>query len=202
MYTFRGRLFAFSFKRLMPGRSMTLSPRRNDPDRRARILQATLDMLVEHGISHITHRKIAEAAGVSLGSMTYYFDGIESLLSEAFTQFAVEMSNSYRSRLEQARSADEACEAVVDMICGEEIATSWNLQVMYQLYAYANRTPALKIIMQDWMSRSQQALETFFDPITARTLDAFVEGMTLHYVTDRQPMSREDLTRMVAKIVR
>ncbi len=150
----------------------------------------------------LAHRKIAAAAGVSLGSMTYYFDGIDSLLNEAFTQFALEMSDGYRARLEQANNADEACEAVVDMICGETIATPYNLQVMYQLYAYANRTPSLKTIMQDWMCRSQQTLETFFDPITARTLDAFIEGMTLHYVTDREPMSREDLTRMVAKIVR
>ncbi|MNC22899.1 hypothetical protein D3C75_709070 [compost metagenome] len=86
------------------------------------------------------------------------------------------------------------------MICGEKIATSYNLQVMYQLYAYANRNPELKIIMQDWMCRSQQALEAFFDPITARMLDAFIEGMTLHYVTDRHPLSREDLSRMLAKI--
>lgn len=181
---------------------MTKTPRRNDPERRARILQATLDMLVEHGISHITHRKIAEAANVPLGSMTYYFDGIESLLSEAFTQFAQEMSDSYRAGLEKAGNAQEACEVIVDMICGEEIASAYNLQVMYQLYAYANRNPQLKIIMQDWMMRSQQALEAYFDPITARTLDAFIEGMTLHYVTDRHPLSREDLTKMIAKIVR
>jgi DNA-binding transcriptional regulator YbjK len=181
---------------------METAARRSDPARRKLILQATLDMLVEHGISHITHRKIAEAADVSLGSMTYYFDGIESLLSEAFTQFALGMSQDYRARLEQAKNAEQACEAVVDIICGETFATAYNLQVMYQLYAYANRNPALKTIMQDWMCRSQQALETFFDPITARTLDAFIEGMTLHYVTDREPLGREDLTRMVAKIVR
>lgn len=180
---------------------MSKAPRRNEPDRRERILQATLDMLVEHGISHITHRKIAGAAGVSLGSMTYYFDGIESVLSEAFTKFALTMSDGYRARLEQANTAQEACEAVVDMICGESIATSYNLQVMYQLYAYASRTPALKVIIQDWMKRSQQALEVFFDPITARTLDAFIEGMTLHYVTDREPLSREALRVMVGRIV-
>ena len=181
---------------------MSKAPRQNDPDRRERILQATLDMLVEHGISHITHRKIAQAAGVSLGSMTYYFAGIDSLLSEAFTRFAQAMSDSYRARLEEAGNAEEACAAIVGMICGEGIATPYNLQVMYQLYAYANRTPALKIIMQDWMKRSQQVLEVFFDPSTARTLDAFIEGMTLHYVTDREPLSQEDLARMVAKIVR
>lgn len=57
---------------------MSKAPRRNDPERRSRILQATLDMVVKHSISDITYRKIAAEAGVSLGSMTYYFAGIGS----------------------------------------------------------------------------------------------------------------------------
>lgn len=180
---------------------MSKAPRRNDPERRSRILQATLDMVVKHGISDITHRKIAAEAGVSLGSMTYYFAGIESLLCEAFTLFAHQMSDSYRERMQQATNRDEACEAIVDMICGGCVATPYNMQVMYQLYAYASCNPQLKDIMQEWMIRSQQALEPFFDPLTARALDAFLEGMTLHYVTDREPMSRDDMRVMVLRIV-
>ncbi len=43
--------------------------------------------------------------------------------------------------------------------------------------------------MQNWMRRSQQTLEQWFAPDTARGLDAFIEGMTLHFVTDRAPLS-------------
>jgi DNA-binding transcriptional regulator YbjK len=63
-----------------------------------------------------------------------------------------------------------------------------------------NRSAPLKIVMQDWMRTSQTTLEQWFDPVTARALDAFIEGMTLHFVTDRKPLSREELRAMVGRI--
>ena len=50
------------------------------------------------------------------------------------------------------------------------------------------------------MRRSQQTLEQWFDPATARALDAFIEGMTLHFATDRQPLAREEIRKMVGRI--
>ena len=35
---------------------------------------------------------------------------------------------------------------------------------------------------------------------TARALDAFIEGMTLHFVVDREPLSRADIRAMVGRI--
>lgn len=50
------------------------------------------------------------------------------------------------------------------------------------------------------MRRSQTLLEHWFDPVTARALDAFVEGMTLHYVTDSAPLGREQLRELLGRI--
>lgn len=36
--------------------------------------------------------------------------------------------------------------------------------------------------------------------IATRALDAFIEGMTLHFVTDRKPLSREEILRMVERV--
>jgi len=170
------------------------------PERRARILQATLDMLVEHGISQITHRKIAQAAEVSLGSMTYYFSGIDSLIREAFSQFTEQVSALFRFNLQQATTREEACEVIADMICGGPLITPYNMQVMLQLYACANCHPELKKIMQEWMICSQQSLGLFFDPLTAKGIDAYIEGMTLHYVTDKQPLTRDEVLMFVRRI--
>jgi DNA-binding transcriptional regulator YbjK len=54
--------------------------------------------------------------------------------------------------------------------------------------------------MQDWMKMSQTTLEQWFDPVTTRALDAFIEGMTLHYVTDRVPLTHEEIRAMVGRI--
>lgn len=69
--------------------------RTNDPLRREKIVQATLEAVKIHGIHAVTHRKIATIAGVPLGSMTYYFSGIDALLLEAFTGFTQTMSQQY-----------------------------------------------------------------------------------------------------------
>lgn len=52
--------------------------RANDPQRREKIIQATLEAVKLYGIHAVTHRKIATLAGVPLGSMTYYFQELMS----------------------------------------------------------------------------------------------------------------------------
>ncbi len=96
--------------------------------------------------------------------------------------------------------AEGACRAITEMIYGSQVTTPDNMALMYQLYAYASDKPALKIVMQNWMQRSQNTLAQWFDAQTARALDAFIEGMTLHFVTDRTPLAREAILQMVKRI--
>ncbi|ALL16848.1 TetR family transcriptional regulator [Enterobacter asburiae] len=172
----------------------------NDPHRREKILQAALDTIAEHGIHAVTHRKIATCAGVPLGSMTYYFDGMEPLLEEAFTWFTRQMSQQYRDFFAGVTGPEMACESITTLIHSSQVTTPHNMALMYQLYAFMHRSAALKTVMQDWMKMSQTTLEQWFDPVTTRALDAFIEGMTLHYVTDRAPLTREEIRAMVGRI--
>ena len=168
--------------------------------RREHILHAALETIADYGVSGVTHRKIAERAGVPLGSLTYYFSGIDALLEEALSGFAREMSDDYQAWLSQAASQREACEALTQVICGAQITTPRNMELMYQLYAYASRRPALKAIMQAWMGRSHQILGAWFDPVTAKALDAFIEGMTLHYVIDKAPLCEAEIRQTVLRL--
>jgi len=177
-----------------------MSRRPNDPQRRERIIDATIETIAEHGIQAVTHRKIASCADVPLGSMTYYFSGIDDLLDEAFTRFTQQMSAQYRAFFATVKSAPDACDALTELIFSAQITTPHNMELMYQLYAFMSKKPTFKSVMQNWMRTSQTTLEQWFDPVTARALDAFIEGMTLHFVTDREPLSREELRAMVGRI--
>ena len=46
----------------------------------------------------------------------------------------------------------------------------------------------------------KQTLEQWFAPDTARGLDAFIEGMTLHFVTDRAPLSKAAIRLLVGQL--
>ncbi len=59
------------------------------------------------------------------------------------------------------------------MIYSSQVATPDNRELMDQLYARASQKPLLNTVMQHWMQRSQQTLEQWFEPGTARALDAF-----------------------------
>jgi AcrR family transcriptional regulator len=50
--------------------------------RREHILRATLELIGEHGSDAVTHRAVAERAGVPLSATTYWFDSKEQLLQE------------------------------------------------------------------------------------------------------------------------
>lgn len=180
---------------------MTLrSKRRYEPDRRERIVEVALDVIAEHGVAGTTHRRVAAAADVPLGSMTYHFKGIDDLLVAAFTRLSQLVADRYRELLDAATTAEQAREAVVELICGGLWASRRNMVLSYELYAYATRNPLLKPVLLQWMDYSHSHLERHFSPATARVLDAFIEGVTIHNTASSNLISREEVSAVVAKL--
>ena len=62
--------------------------RRGTASRRDLLIDNTLGVIAEHGVAGTTHRRVAAAAGVPLGSTTYYFADLADLLGAAFARFA------------------------------------------------------------------------------------------------------------------
>jgi TetR/AcrR family transcriptional regulator, regulator of biofilm formation and stress response len=50
--------------------------------RREHILRATLELIGEHGTDAVTHRAVAERAGLPLSATTYWFESKDELLQE------------------------------------------------------------------------------------------------------------------------
>ena len=180
---------------------MTVEPRRRkDPERKQRIVDATLIVIERHGVAGATHRRIAEAAAVPLGSVTYYFVSLEDLLTTAFLQLATTSSGAFEARLDAAATRAEAIEGVIDIIAGAVWADPRTLLLSYELYAYAARHPEVTTVMQQWMDNSRAALGRFFDPLTARALDALVEGIGIHNSIDPAPLNRDAIRMIVDRI--
>ncbi|HEX6382829.1 MAG TPA: TetR family transcriptional regulator, partial [Acidimicrobiia bacterium] len=51
--------------------------------RREALLRAAIELLGETGVRSVTHRAVAERAGVPLASTTYYFSSVKELVEEA-----------------------------------------------------------------------------------------------------------------------
>jgi TetR/AcrR family transcriptional regulator, regulator of biofilm formation and stress response len=184
----------------VPAASATTAQRRYDPRRRDRIIDACLDVIAQNGVAGTSHRKVAEAADVPLGSMTYHFTGMHDLLHEAFSRFALTASQQFEERVAAADDADTAKRVIADAIAYHVLGDQRDLVLTHELYTLAAREAAYRDITHAWMARSRRTLEQFFDPTTARILDALVEGLSIHRALDNEPHDQAIVSTAVQRI--
>ena len=171
--------------------------RRHDPDRRDRIVEACLLVIGEHGVAGASTRRIAAAADVPLGSISYHFEDVDELLRAAFERFAEQVSDRFEAAMAGAVTAAEAREAVVALIDTDVLTDPHELVLTHELYTLAARDPRYRTLTHAWMGRSRRALERHFDPPTARVLDALIEGLSIHRALDIEPRPRSEIARAV-----
>jgi DNA-binding transcriptional regulator YbjK len=176
--------------------------RRHDPDRRTRIVDATVDVIAEHGVAGTTHRLIAAAADVPLGSLTYHFTGLDDLRAQAFARHAERMAVKYEAHFAGVATTADFVEAVTDLVHADADADDRDWAVAYELFLAALRDPALRTITESWMRRSRGVLERFVDPTTSRGVDALIEGLVMHKVLSTAPVSRDQTREIIARAVR
>jgi DNA-binding transcriptional regulator YbjK len=177
------------------------SPRRHDPERKSRIVDATIDVIAGHGVAGATSRRIAAAADVPLGSLTYHFEGLDDLLTQAFQRHAERMSPHYEAHFATVRDLPGFVDAVTDLIHSEAGAGSRDWVVAYELYLAALRKPALRSVTESWMRRSRAVLERFVDPVTARGVDALIEGLVMHLTLSTATFGRDETRRIVTRVL-
>ncbi|HYO35774.1 MAG TPA: TetR family transcriptional regulator [Geodermatophilus sp.] len=177
-------------------------PRRHDPGRRERLVATALDVIAEVGVAAATHRAIARAADVPLGSLTYHFSSLDELHTAAFTRHVDEVAPRFDERMRAATDGAGAREALVGHLTGDLLASGRDLVLAVELYVAAARRPALRGVTQDWMQRSRRSLERHFDPVTARELDALVEGLVLHGALSTDPMDADQIRAAIHRFAR
>lgn len=175
--------------------------RRNDPERRDRIIDTCLDVIAEVGVAGTSHRKIAQAADIPLGSMTYHFSGMGELLTEAFTRFTDTVAERFERRMAAARDIESARDAVAAIILDDVFGDQRDLVLTHELYTLSARDPSFRAITASWMARSRAALGRHFDPETARALDALIEGLTIHRALDTEQRDPDEVIRAVDRMV-
>lgn len=179
----------------------TTQPRRHDPDRRDRLVDVTIDVIAEHGLAGLTARRIAAAADVPLGSVSYHFTGLDGLVREAFTRHAHGMAEVFATHFAGATDHGSVLEAAVDFVLGGHLATSRQWAVAYELYLAAMRDPALREITEAWMQSSRDTLQRVLAPDLARALDGVMEGLTMHAILTTSPPTREETRAVLARVL-
>ncbi|MGW1726417.1 TetR/AcrR family transcriptional regulator [Streptomyces sp. NPDC002306] len=164
--------------------------RRNDPGRKTHILDATLDVIADHGVAGTTHRVIAARAGVPLGSITYHFASLADLQTQAFARHVELQSALFEALFEDVETHEQFVDVLVDLVHGGP-ARHRSAVLGFELHLAALRNPALRALTQVWTEDSRAVLARFTGPDSAARLDSLLEGMIMHALLTTAPESRE-----------
>jgi DNA-binding transcriptional regulator YbjK len=158
--------------------------------RRELLLEATLEVIGREGVDAVTHRRVAELAGVPLGSTTYWFASRQEMLTEALGHFArLDIEQVRRRFTDLARrrpSRKRLVEAFVAYLVPQFAEGRRHTAAQYALLQEAALEPALEPVVREWTEAWQRALAEVFTALgaprpelEARMFLAMLDGLSL-----------------------
>jgi DNA-binding transcriptional regulator YbjK len=148
----------------------------NDPERRTRILRATLEVIRADGVHAASYRRIAAQAGVPLGSMTYYFPDLDGLIVAAFGTLRENLEPQFAAPLRNAATVEAAVDALVSSTVGATSPSASEVRFYTELYHYAARSPRAADLIRSLHDESLTALRSSLSDTAARAVDALIWG--------------------------
>ena len=196
------------------GRKSAPAPR--GPARREAILRAAIAVIGEQGPDSLTHRAVAERAGVPLAATTYYFESKDNLLKEAVAlaareevarieQLVLDLAPRQLTAADWARELAAALAGDVDSDPAQHVA-------FYELVLEAARRPPLREEVARWQEANLRLAEMGVravgsaDPETdaklvVTTLIGLVLGQLVNPSEDfEQTMLRPTLERLLVRL--
>lgn len=113
---------------------------------RTRILHATLRLIAGGGIAAVSNRRVAAAAGVALGSLTYHFPSQGDLLRDTLLLYAEEevaRLDAIAAELRATAPSAEQAAAAVQRIAARRSGRPEEIAEL-ELHLHASREPALQ----------------------------------------------------------
>lgn len=178
--------------------------RRRDPQRRIEeIAAATERVIAARGVEGLTHRAVAEEAGVPLGATTYHFatkdDLIEAALRRSVDRYARYLEQWVAQRPELTR--EQLTVLLTDVLMGCFGPERDQRTVELELYLAALRRPALRAIADRDMELTVGALLAYVDPATAEAAAAAMTGLTLRGLAGSTPPTRGEVEAVMRHVL-
>lgn len=170
-----------------------------DRERPLRIARAALDVVAERGVEGLTHRAVAAAADIPLGSTTYHFKTLDDLLAAAVREAKAATAAELRDWADSLDADVDLAEAVTDYVM-DALTNHWGRTVVeIELYMAALRRPALLSLSREWDADLVGVLTELSDPATARALGLVVDGIYVNAMIHGMPQ-REELEAVLSRI--
>jgi DNA-binding transcriptional regulator YbjK len=167
--------------------------------RRAALVRAAADLLLERGITVISHRAVASRAELPLAATTYYFNSLEDLtyaaLGSVIDRWQLAIQGLVDRLPERLASPAQVARAVLEVATARpadaSAQTVTGVMAMYERYLEAGRHPGLRPLVHAYNAELLRQVAVVLgkgglpsDPATARLVLAVVDGTAIFDIAE------------------
>lgn len=166
-----------------------------DPRRRERVIAATEEVLLEHGLDGLTHRAVARKAEVPLGSTTYYFATIDDLRYVALQRVVrryIAWMHQWAESLGDI-GPEGLADALADLIVMAHAEYRQQVVVDFELTVAAMRHPELRELATVYSTATAAMLARRTTAARAMALAAAMDGISMLGLVSPEPLRRDDI---------
>lgn len=164
------------------------------------MIQAACELIPEVGVAGLTHRLVAERAGVPLGATTYYFASLDDLVAETLAYAAEVTTECLRDWAAVLASSTDVA-ATLASLAGDYLRDRAAMVTWNELYTAAAHTPELRPLARLWSDGLIEVLSAHARPDAARAAAAFLDGVFLHALIGDEALDQAALTRSLATLL-
>ncbi|GLU49985.1 TetR/AcrR family transcriptional regulator [Nocardiopsis ansamitocini] len=177
-----------------------MTPRKDPKGRKRAMLEVAAQEMVANGYEALTHRRVAELAGVPLGATTYYFTSLHELRTSAL-QVVVEQCE---EELREIAQAVQSCRGSAEGIAAQfasYLSDRARLQAENLLYYAGVTQPELRPFAQLWIRRITEILSEYTAPEAAQATAVYLDGVILHALLHDRPIDEAALRMAIAALM-
>jgi TetR/AcrR family transcriptional regulator, transcriptional repressor of bet genes len=170
------------------------------PIRRAQIFRAVTEVIARESFSGTTLKKVADAAGVSTGTVNHYFSNKRAMLIETLAHIAGEWNDSTRKAVNEAEPGVARLKALIEAAGPRSSINKLRWKVWMAAWGESLQSPELRTALrrsrQEWTAVLAEALEVINKELggpeidtreVARLYDALQNGLFVQLVTADSP---------------
>jgi AcrR family transcriptional regulator len=162
------------------------------PVRRMQVFRAAAEVIAREAFGGTTIKKVADVAGVSTGTVNYYFANKRAMLVETLSHIHAEWSQDVRRAVEQSAPGDPRIRALVDAAGPTTTLNRQRWRVWTAAWSEALHSPELRAVLwrsyQHWLQLLSEMFEVINEDLggsavdvakVARVYDALQNGLYL-----------------------
>ena len=193
----------------MTSHSAQVSDADNPGRAKLKLIEATLDSLMEHGMEGCSVRRISDRAGVSTGLINYHFSSMQQLVADTYSHLALTfLNNAVDACAVHEGDPRKQISVFLQEIFASQVMRRRVLRAWVVFWGLIDSAPPIKAAHEASNNSFCRYLESLFIQLDAQRpvnpsprlaaigLSAMIDGLWLEWCLQSDEFSREECIRL------